>query len=60
MELEKKYACEACPEKILGINSQQYCQYIEYIANRRLEQIGLSKNYFEDEGRKKEVNNPFP
>jgi len=58
VELEKKYACEACPEKILGINSQQYCQYIEYIANRRLQQIGLSKVYFDEKGR--EINNPFP
>ena len=52
VELEKKYAREACPERILGINSQQYCQYVEYIANRRLEQIGLSKEYFDE--------NPFP
>jgi len=57
VELEKKYACEACPEEILGINSQQYCQYIEYIANRRLWQIGLSKMYFDEKG--KEINNPF-
>ena len=52
VELEKKYAREACPERILGINSQQYCQYVEYIADRRLEQIGLNKEYFDE--------NPFP
>jgi ribonucleoside-diphosphate reductase beta chain len=57
VELEKKYSREACPEKILGINSQQYCQYIEYIANRRLEQIGLSKIYLNEE--KEEVENPL-
>jgi ribonucleoside-diphosphate reductase beta chain len=57
VELEKKYAREACPEEILGINSQQYSQYIEYIANRRLEQIGLSKIYFNEKNEK--VENPF-
>ena len=57
VELEKKYACEACPEEILGINSQQYCQYIEYIANRRSEQIGLNKVYFDEKN--EEVENPF-
>ena len=52
VELEKEYARDACPEGILGINPTQFCQYVEYIADRRLERIGLPKIY----GRE----NPFP
>ena len=51
VELEKEYAREACPEGIVGINSQQFCEYVEYIADRRLERIGLTKIY--------ETKNPF-
>lgn len=45
VELEKVYSFEACPEGIVGINAQQFSNYIEYIADRRLERIGLSKLY---------------
>ena len=50
--LEKKYAHDACPQGMLGINAQQFCDYVEYIADRRLERIDLPKVY----GRA----NPFP
>ena len=50
--LEKKYAHDACPQGVLGINAQQFCDYVEYIADRRLERIDLPKVY----GRA----NPFP
>jgi ribonucleoside-diphosphate reductase beta chain len=50
--LEKQYAYDACPQGLLGINAQQFCDYVEYIADRRLERIGLSKLYFKE--------NPFP
>ena len=50
--LEKKYAFDACPNGVLGINPQQFCEYVEYIADRRLERIDLPKVY----GRV----NPFP
>jgi len=52
VELEKIYARDACPGGILGINSEQFCDYVEYIADRRLERIGLTKVY--------ERENPFP
>lgn len=52
VELEKKYAIDACPEGLLGINAQQFIDYVEYIADRRLERIGLPKQY--------ETENPFP
>lgn len=50
--LEKQYANDACPHGLLGINAQQFSDYVEYIADRRLERIGLPKIYFKE--------NPFP
>ena len=43
--LEQQYAYDACPQGLLGINAQQFCDYVEYIADRRLERLGLSKVY---------------
>lgn len=50
--LEQLYAHDACPQGLLGINAEQFSEYVEYIADRRLERIDLPKIY----GRK----NPFP
>lgn len=50
--LEKQYAIDACPQGVLGINPQQFCEYVEYIADRRLERIDLPKVYG--------TPNPFP
>jgi ribonucleoside-diphosphate reductase beta chain len=52
VDQEKKYAFDACPNGLLGINPQQFCEYVEYIADRRLERIGLEKLYGTE--------NPFP
>lgn len=52
VELEKKYAIDACPKGILGINAEQFTEYVEYIADRRLERIGMKKQYGKE--------NPFP
>jgi ribonucleoside-diphosphate reductase beta chain len=52
VELEKVYALDACPKGVLGINGGQFCDYVEYIADRRLERIGLPKVYNKE--------NPFP
>ncbi|CAG8579904.1 10333_t:CDS:1, partial [Ambispora leptoticha] len=52
VELEKKYALDACPKGIVGINAEQFSEYVEYVADRRLERIGLPKIYF--------TLNPFP
>lgn len=52
VELEKRYAYDACPEGLLGINASQFCDYVEYIADRRLERIDLPRLYFKE--------NPFP
>jgi len=43
--LEKNYAFDACPMGVLGINAEQFCTYVEYIADRRLERIDLPKVY---------------
>ncbi len=50
--LEKQYALDACPEGLLGINAQQFSDYVEHIADRRLERIDLPKVYFTE--------NPLP
>lgn len=52
VELEKRYAHDACPEGILGINAEQFSYYVEYIADRRLERINLPTQYYRE--------NPFP
>src|SRR5262249_23882532 len=43
--LEQRYAYDACPEGLLGINADQFAQYVEYIADRRLERLGLGRRY---------------
>ncbi|HLC95788.1 MAG TPA: ribonucleotide-diphosphate reductase subunit beta [Candidatus Nanoarchaeia archaeon] len=43
VDLEKTYAHDACPQGLLGINADQFAKYVEYIADRRLERIGLPK-----------------
>ncbi|MCL4379992.1 ribonucleotide-diphosphate reductase subunit beta, partial [Candidatus Dependentiae bacterium] len=52
VELESIYAQDACPDGIVGMNARQFCQYVEYIADRRLERIGLAKAF--------NVENPLP
>ncbi|MEK6843110.1 MAG: ribonucleotide-diphosphate reductase subunit beta [Candidatus Micrarchaeota archaeon] len=52
VEFEKKYALDACPEGVLGINANQFVEYVEYITDRRLERIGLPRQF--------DTENPFP
>ena len=52
VELERRYAFDACPEGLLGINPEQFGQYVEHVADRRLERLGLAKLYNRA--------NPFP
>ena len=51
--LEKRYAVDTLPRGILGLNASMFEQYMEFIANRRCQQIGLPVMY---EG----AENPFP
>ncbi|PSH00761.1 MAG: ribonucleotide-diphosphate reductase subunit beta, partial [Nanohaloarchaea archaeon SW_7_46_7] len=52
VELEKIYAEEACPEEVLGMGPDQFKEYVEYIADRRFEQLNLDRQYGTE--------NPFP
>ena len=40
VELEKEFIIESLPCKLIGMNSQMMSQYIEYVADRLLKQIG--------------------
>ncbi|MCI0680233.1 ribonucleotide-diphosphate reductase subunit beta [bacterium] len=50
--LEYTFAREVFPKGIFGMNAEAFKQYIEHIADRRLERIGLPRQY--------ESENPFP
>jgi ribonucleoside-diphosphate reductase beta chain len=52
VELENTYANDCLPNGILGLNADSIHQYIRYIADRRLDRIGLPKIY--------QAKNPFP
>ena len=53
MALETQYAQDTMPRGILGLNSNMFAEYLQYIANRRCSQIGIAPQY---EG----ASNPFP
>lgn len=50
--LEYTFATEVFPRGIFGMNAEGFKQYIEHIADRRLESVGLPVQYG--------VENPFP
>lgn len=52
VELEVRYAEECLPRGILGLRASMFREYVQHIADRRLERIGLKAIY----GSK----NPFP
>ena len=52
VELEYNYAVDCLPRGILGLSAPMFRDYVQYIADRRLERIGLPTQY----GSK----NPFP
>lgn len=45
VDLESRYTEETLPRGIFGLNSSAFRRYIEYLADRRLERIGLKKVY---------------
>ena len=45
VELECRYAADTMPTGILGLNYPMLEEYIKFIANRRLAQIGLAEQY---------------
>jgi ribonucleoside-diphosphate reductase beta chain len=52
VELEIDYAWECLPQGILGLNGRLFREYVQYVADRRLERIGLGVQY--------RSTNPFP
>ncbi|NCF75786.1 MAG: ribonucleotide-diphosphate reductase subunit beta [Proteobacteria bacterium] len=52
-ELEVSYARDTMPRGVLGMNANMMEEYLQFIANRRLAQLGLSEQY-------PGVKNPFP
>lgn len=53
VELECQYARDTMPRGVLGLNADMFKDYLRFIANRRLAQIGLPEQY-------PGVTNPFP
>lgn len=52
VELEVAYAQDCLPKGILGLSAPMFRKYVQYIADRRLERIGLKAIYHSK--------NPFP
>ena len=52
-QLEIEYARDTMPRGVLGMNAPMMEEYLQFIANRRLVQIGLPEQF-------KGVKNPFP
>ncbi|MER3437742.1 MAG: ribonucleotide-diphosphate reductase subunit beta [Chloroflexota bacterium] len=52
VELESAYARDCLPRGVLGLNAELFEQYAQFIADRRLERIGLTRQY--------RARNPFP
>jgi len=45
VEIEKEFICEALPCRLIGMNSDLMSQYIEFVADRLLVQLGYNKHY---------------
>ena len=52
VELEVAYARDVLPNGILGLNADMFREYVQFIADRRLERIGLPAQF--------NSTNPFP
>ena len=45
VEIEKEFVTDALPVKLIGMNSDLMCQYIEFVADRLLDELGCDKVY---------------
>ena len=45
VQIEQEFICEALPCKLIGMNSSLMSQYIEFVADRLLVQLGYEKLY---------------
>ncbi|WP_295459003.1 ribonucleotide-diphosphate reductase subunit beta [uncultured Thiodictyon sp.] len=53
VQLEAQYAYDTMPRGVLGLNAALFEEYLQFIANRRCAQIGLTEQY-------PGATNPFP
>ncbi|MBP9741909.1 MAG: ribonucleotide-diphosphate reductase subunit beta [Burkholderiales bacterium] len=53
VELEYSYAEDTMPRGVLGLNASMFKEYLRFICNRRMQQIGVPELF-------PGVNNPFP
>ena len=51
VEIEKEFILEALPVRLIGMNSELMSQYIEFVADRLLTELGCEKQF--------NVSNPF-
>jgi len=51
VEIEKEFVTDALPVRLIGMNADLMCQYIEYVADHLLQTLNLNKIY--------NVTNPF-
>jgi len=52
LDIEKEFITKSLPCKLIGMNSDTMCQYLEFVADRLLVQLGYNKIY--------NCKNPFP
>lgn len=45
VEIEKEFVCDALPVKLIGMNADLMSQYIEFVADRLLVELGCEKEY---------------
>jgi ribonucleotide reductase beta subunit family protein with ferritin-like domain len=45
VEIEKEFITEAIPCRMIGMNAKLMCQYIEFVADRLVVQLGYGKIY---------------
>jgi ribonucleoside-diphosphate reductase beta chain len=43
VEIEKEFVTDALPVRLIGMNSDLMCQYIEFVADRLLSELGCDK-----------------
>lgn len=45
VEIEKDFVSDALPVRLIGMNAELMCQYIEFVADRLLSELGCKKVY---------------
>lgn len=45
VKIEKEFLSDALPVELIGMNSRLMCQYIEFVADRLIVELGYSKVY---------------